>query len=114
MSEPEEAAASSGVWQRKTNRESSCCGCDSSSLQMEISETKKMTSSLQGEIEILRLQLQSAQAQLRQKERIIGYNSSSTLYVDLAHIHSNGSSSKGATPYQPRRPSVRLHHRRHF
>ena len=69
---------------------------NSSSLHLEISETKKVIASVQAENEVLRLQLQSAQAQLRQKEQILGYNSSSTLYVDMAHIHSNGSTGKTA------------------
>jgi hypothetical protein len=67
---------------------------ESSSLQLEISETKKTIASVQAENEILRLQLQSAQAQLRQKEQILDYRSSSTLYVDMAHIHSNGTAAK--------------------
>ena len=67
---------------------------DSGSLQLEISESKKMSASVQAENEILRLQLQSAQSQLRQKEQIAGYNFSSARAVDVAHYNSNGSTSK--------------------
>ncbi len=68
----------------------------SSSFQMEISETKKTIANVQAENEVLRLQLQSAQAQLRQKDQILGYHSSSTHYVDMVHNHSNGSTGKTA------------------
>jgi hypothetical protein len=67
---------------------------DTGSLQLEITESKKISASVQAENEILRLQLQSAQSQLRQKEQIAGYNSSSVRAVDVAHYHSNGSTSK--------------------
>lgn len=69
---------------------------DSSSLQLEISEAKKIIASAQAENEILLLQLQSAHAQLRQNERIVGTNYSSTLHVDSTHILSNGSTSNKA------------------
>jgi hypothetical protein len=69
---------------------------DSSSLQLEISEAKKMIASVQAENEILLLQLQSAHGQLRQNERIFGTNYSSTLHVDSTHILSNASTSSNS------------------
>jgi hypothetical protein len=82
---------------------------DAASLQLEIIESKKLSASVQAENEILRLQLQSAQSQLRQKEQIAGYNSSSSRAVDVAHYYSNGSASKQeivSSEHEPARPAA--------
>jgi hypothetical protein len=66
-------------------------------LQSEIIDARKIAASVQAENEILMLQLQSAQAQLRQREELNGRSFSSTLFADVVHTRSNGPASSNET-----------------
>ena len=73
----------------ETARADAVASRDSGSLQFEINDMKKIIARVQAENEILKLQLQAAQAQLRQHEHAIGVNSSSTVDVVSARAHSD-------------------------
>ncbi len=83
--------------EKQTARADAVASRDSSSLQLEINEMKKISASVQAENEVVKLQLQSAHAHLRQHEHTIGLNSrSAAVDVVSARAHSDYGASSTA------------------